>query len=56
MVVKMPAKGAFMVYDEKGALVNNTVISSKNEVVLPVRGYIVFAGNAGSSFGLTLVK
>ncbi|MNO57986.1 Penicillin-binding protein 4* [compost metagenome] len=56
MVVMMPAKGAFMVYDETGALVNNTVISSKNEVVLPVKGYIVFAGNAGSSFGITLVK
>lgn len=56
MVVMMPAKGAFMVYDEMGALVNNTVISSKNEVVLPVKGYIVFAGNAGSSFGITLVK
>ncbi|MEK3983912.1 serine hydrolase domain-containing protein [Paenibacillus sp. FSL K6-3166] len=56
MVVKMPAKGAFMVYDETGALVNNTVISSKNEVVLPEKGYIVFAGNAGSSFGIALVK
>ncbi|WP_238403868.1 serine hydrolase domain-containing protein [Paenibacillus paridis] len=56
MVVKMPAKGGFMVYDETGALVNNTVISGKNEVVLPVNGYIVFAGNAGSTFGITLVK
>ncbi|MFF2885537.1 serine hydrolase domain-containing protein [Paenibacillus sp. NPDC057967] len=56
MVVTMPAIGAFMVYDEMGALVNNTVISGKNEVVLPANGYIVFAGNAGSSFGITLVK
>lgn len=56
MVVKMPAKGAFMVYDETGALVNNTVISSKNEVVLPIKGNIVFAGNAGASFGITLLK
>ncbi|REK74798.1 serine hydrolase domain-containing protein [Paenibacillus paeoniae] len=56
MVVVMPEKGAFMVYDEMGALVNNTVISGKNEVVLPANGYIVFAGNAGSSFGITLVK
>lgn len=56
MVVKMPAKGAFMVYDETGALVNNTVISSNNEVVLPIKGYIVFAGNAGASFGITLLK
>ncbi|MGO4344516.1 serine hydrolase domain-containing protein [Paenibacillus sp. MCAF9] len=56
MVVEMPAKGGFMVYDEAGALVNNTVISGKNEVVLPANGYIVFAGNAGSAFGITLVK
>jgi CubicO group peptidase (beta-lactamase class C family) len=56
MVVKMPAKGGFMVYDETGALVNNTVISGKNEVVLPDNGYIVFAGNKGSTFGITLVK
>jgi len=56
MVVKMPAKGGFMVYDEAGVLVNNTVISGKNEVVLPANGYIVFAGTAGSAFGITLVK
>ncbi|MNO81234.1 hypothetical protein D3C76_724680 [compost metagenome] len=56
MVVKMQAKGAFMVYDETGALVNNTVISSNNEVVLPIKGNIVFAGNAGASFGITLLK
>jgi len=54
--VAMPEKGGFMVYDENGALVNNTVISGKNEVVLPKNGFIVFAGNAGSAFGISLSK
>jgi len=56
MVVKMPEAGAFMVYDGTGTLVNNTVISNKNEVILPAGGYIVFAGNVGASFSITLVK
>ncbi|WP_042161047.1 serine hydrolase domain-containing protein [Paenibacillus gorillae] len=54
--VSMPEKGGFMVYDENGALVNNTVISGKNEVVLPKNGFIVFAGDAGSAFGISLSK
>ncbi|RXZ78545.1 class A beta-lactamase-related serine hydrolase [Paenibacillaceae bacterium] len=56
LVVAMPENGAFMVYDETGALVINTVISGKNEVVLPENGMIVFAGNAGSAFGISLVE
>jgi CubicO group peptidase (beta-lactamase class C family) len=54
MSIEMPAKGAFVVYDEQGACVNYTVISGKNEVKLPKNGTIVFAGEAGSTFGITL--
>lgn len=56
MKVVMPEQGAFAVYDEKGTCVNYTMISGKNEVVLPENGTIVFAGKAGSSFSITLEK
>lgn len=54
MTVDMPEKGAFAVYDEQGVCVNYTVVSGKNEVKLPKNGTIVFAGAAGSTFGITL--
>jgi CubicO group peptidase (beta-lactamase class C family) len=56
MTVKLPAKGAFAVYDQKGVCINHTVISGKNEVVLPENGRIVFAGEAGSLFEVSLKK
>lgn len=56
MTVAMPEQGAFAVYDENGTCVNYTVISGSNEVVLPENGIIVFAGNAGSSFNISLEK
>ncbi|WP_413409072.1 serine hydrolase domain-containing protein [Paenibacillus amylolyticus] len=56
MTVKMPAKGAFAVYDQTGICINHTVVSGENEVVLPENGRIVFAGEAGSQFEITLKK
>jgi CubicO group peptidase (beta-lactamase class C family) len=56
MTVAMPEQGAFAVYDGKGTCVNYTMISGNNEVVLPENGTIVFAGKAGSSFSISLVK
>ncbi|PPQ49575.1 serine hydrolase [Paenibacillus peoriae] len=56
MTVKMPAKGAFAVYDQTGICINHTVVSGKNEVVLPENGRIVFAGEAGSQFKISLKK
>ncbi|MGQ8875297.1 serine hydrolase domain-containing protein [Paenibacillus sp. TSA_86.1] len=56
MTVKMPAQGAFAVYDQTGVCINHTVISGKNEVVLPENGRIVFAGEAGSRFEVSLKK
>lgn len=56
MTVAMPEQGAFAVYDANGSCVNYTVISGSNEVVLPENGIIVFAGNAGSSFNISLEK
>lgn len=54
MTVKMPSNGAFAVYDQAGICVNDTVVSEKNEVVLPESGKIVFAGEAGSKFAISL--
>jgi hypothetical protein len=56
MTVNMPARGSYAVYDEKGTCVNFTVASGKNDVVLPKNGTVVFAGEAGSTFGITLKK
>ncbi|WP_408894908.1 serine hydrolase domain-containing protein [Paenibacillus taichungensis] len=54
MTVKMPANGAFAVYDQRGVCINHTVVSGKNEVVLPENGRIVFAGEVGSTFEISL--
>lgn len=56
LTVKMPAKGAFAVFDQAGVCINHTVISGKNEVNLPENGRIVFAGEAGSRFEVSLKK
>ncbi|MEK4358355.1 serine hydrolase domain-containing protein [Paenibacillus sp. FSL M7-1455] len=56
MTVNMPARGSYAVYDEKGTCMNFTVATGKNEVVLPKNGTVVFAGEAGSTFGITLKK
>lgn len=54
MTVTLPAQGAFAVYDEKGTVVNYSVVSGSNEVKLPANGAVVFAGAPGSAFGITL--
>lgn len=45
---------AFAVYDQTGICINHTVVSGKNEVILPENGRIVFAGEAGSQFEISL--
>ncbi|MDK8191006.1 serine hydrolase domain-containing protein [Paenibacillus sp. UMB7766-LJ446] len=54
MTVKMPENGAFAVYDQKGVCINHTVVSGKNEVILPENGRIVFAGDVDSTFEISL--
>ncbi|WP_339184869.1 serine hydrolase domain-containing protein [Paenibacillus sp. FSL R5-0701] len=56
MTVKLPANGAFAVYDQTGICINHSVVSGKNDVVLPENGRIVFAGEVGSSFEISLKK
>ncbi len=54
MIVSLPEQGSYAVYDGNGTCVNYTVISGSNEVILPENGTIVFAGNAGASFNISL--
>ncbi|WP_433583727.1 serine hydrolase domain-containing protein [Paenibacillus amylolyticus] len=54
MTVKLPSNGGFAVYDQKGICINHTVVSGKNDVVLPENGRIVFAGEVGSTFEISL--
>ncbi|MCF7754633.1 beta-lactamase family protein [Paenibacillus xylanexedens] len=56
MTVKLPANGAFAVYDQTGICINHSVVSGKNDVVLPENGRIVFAGEVGSLFEISLKK
>ncbi|MEK4661042.1 serine hydrolase domain-containing protein [Priestia sp. FSL H7-0729] len=53
MTVKLPANGAFAIYDQNGICINHTVVSGKNTVVLPENGRIVFAGEAGAKFEIS---
>lgn len=56
MAVKLPSNGSFAVYDQVGICINHSVVSGKNEVVLPENGRIVFAGEIGSEFVISLKK
>jgi hypothetical protein len=54
MKVNLPSDGSFVVYDASGVSLNHSVVSGQTAMVLPERGYIVFAGEAGSVFEITL--
>ncbi|MCG7410465.1 beta-lactamase family protein [Paenibacillus sp. ACRRX] len=54
MTVKMPKNSSFAVYDQAGICINNTVVSGKDQVILPENGKIVFAGEVGSKFEISL--
>ncbi len=56
MTVKMPSNGSFAVYDQAGICINHTVVSGKNQVLLPENGRVVFAGEVGSKFEISLKK
>ncbi|MGG4033208.1 serine hydrolase [Paenibacillus cisolokensis] len=54
LTVKLPKNGAFVVYDGNGAVIEFSTITGNNKVVLPKDGVIVFAGDAGARFELSL--
>jgi len=53
--VALPSAGSYAVYDENGTLLSFSVIST-DAVVLPKNGTIVFAGEAGAKFEITLTR
>ncbi|RUS47428.1 serine hydrolase [Cohnella sp. AR92] len=53
--VKTPVNGSFAVYNEQGLCVYFSVISGdQNKVELPANGSVVFVGDAGSKFEISL--
>lgn len=54
MTVDVPASGGFAVYDKEGTIVNFSRASDENSVVLPEDGLIVFGGNSGDLFKISL--
>jgi len=52
--VNTPANGSFAVYDEKGTCVYFSVIGGDRTVELPAKGSVVFAGDPGSKFEISL--
>ena len=56
MTADLPEKGAFYVYDENYTLTGASLLTGQNSVVLPADGWIVFAGDPGQSFRLTLTE
>ncbi|MFC4601731.1 serine hydrolase domain-containing protein [Cohnella hongkongensis] len=54
MKVNPLAEGSYAVYDENGAFVDFGVVSPDHTTVLPKNGSIVFAGEAGARFEITL--
>ena len=54
MIVDLPANGSYAVYDQNGVCVKFSMVKGTNEVKLPTNGSIVFAGDAGAKFGITM--
>ncbi|OMD44504.1 serine hydrolase [Paenibacillus borealis] len=56
MSVNAPATGGFVVYDEKGMLVYSSIFNKDKPVALPKGGMIVFGGEAGDVFQISMKK
>lgn len=47
-------KGSFIVYNTEGSVIFSSLLSANKNINLPTEGYIVFAGDAGTTFQLSL--
>lgn len=54
MNVNVPSNASFVVYDQSGVSLNHSLVSGQTTMILPEKGSIVFAGEAGSTFEITL--
>ncbi len=56
MSVDAPATGGFVVYDAKGMFVSSSLVNKDKPVTLPKGGMIVFGGEAGDVFQISMKK
>ncbi|MCE3201107.1 serine hydrolase domain-containing protein [Paenibacillus sonchi] len=56
MRVEAPPSGGVIVYDGKGMLVYSSIVNKEKSVVLPEGGMIVFGGEAGDVFQISMKK
>lgn len=54
ITVTMSENGGFTVFDAEDEVVNSSYLTGTNEMKLPVGGKLVFAGNVGSEFKITI--
>ncbi|MGG6310193.1 serine hydrolase domain-containing protein [Paenibacillus macerans] len=54
LTVDLPAKTSFAVYDASGACVNFSAAGGGNQVKLPENGKVVFIGDPGATFRISL--
>lgn len=52
--VQVPQNAGFMIYDDKGVCVMNTVLMDSEKITLPEGGYLVFAGDIGAQFRIVI--
>ncbi|MNI74962.1 hypothetical protein D3C73_1310800 [compost metagenome] len=56
MRVEAPTSGGVIVYDGKGMPVYSSIVNKDKSVVLPESGMIVFGGEAGDVFQISMKK
>lgn len=54
ITVTIPENGGFTVFDAEDEVVNSSYLTGTNEMKLPAGGKLVFAGNVGSEFKITI--
>ena len=54
MTVQMPEGAGFVLFDAAGRTVNQSVVTGDTQFTLPGGGAIVFCGDAGDRFNLTI--
>lgn len=54
ILVDIPEKAGFVIYDENGACVHSSIVSGKNKAVIPANGLIGFIGLVNDVFNIKI--
>ena len=54
--ITVPKEAAYALYNEDGTCLAYSYIKKDKNITLPKKGYLVFVGNAGSTFQVKFVK